>query len=41
MNLVDLTLIKHYQFDINDPNSLQTSIVTSLVSDLNNQFMGR
>ena len=27
-----LKLIKHYQFDINDPNSLQTSIVTSLLN---------
>lgn len=27
----NLNLVKHYQFDINDPNSLQTSIVTSLL----------
>ncbi len=27
----NLSLVKHYQFDINDPNSLQTSIVTSLL----------
>ena len=30
-DLNNLDLIKHYQFDINDPNSLQTSIVTSLL----------
>ena len=30
-NLNNLDLVKHYQFDINDPNSLQTSIVTSLL----------
>ena len=35
-NIDDLTLIKHYQFDINNPNSLQTSIVTSLLVDSNN-----
>tara|TARA_B100000674_G_scaffold137988_1_gene107655 strand:+ start:1812 stop:4787 length:2976 start_codon:yes stop_codon:yes gene_type:complete len=37
-NIDDLTLIKHYQFDINNPNSLQTSIVTSLLADANNNF---
>ena len=30
-DLNNLDLVKHYQFDINDPNSLQTSIVTSLL----------
>ena len=37
-NLVDLTLIKHYQFNINDPNSLQTSFITCALFDLNNQL---
>ena len=37
-NLVDLTLIKHYQFNINDPNSLQTSFITCAFVDLNNQL---
>ncbi len=32
-NIDDLSLNKHYQFDINSPNSLQTSIVTSLLID--------
>ena len=31
-----LSLVKHYQFDINNPNSLQTSIVTSLIQDSEN-----
>jgi len=31
-------LIKHYQFDIKNPNSLQTSIVTSLVVDSNDNL---
>ena len=30
-NFDNLSLVNHYQFDINDPNSLQTSIVTSLL----------
>ena len=30
-DLVSLNLIKHYQFDMNDPKSLQTSLVTSLL----------
>ena len=30
-NFENLSLVNHYQFDINDPNSLQTSIVTSLL----------
>ena len=32
-NINDLSLNKHYQFDINNPNSLQTSIVTNLLVD--------
>ena len=31
-DLKNLNLVKHYQFDINDPNSLQTSIVTTLLT---------
>ena len=30
-DLANLSLIKHYQFDMNDPKSLQTSLVTSLL----------
>jgi len=30
-DLEKLNLVKHYQFDINDPNSLQTSLITSLL----------
>ncbi len=37
-DLNNLDLIKHYQFDIKNPTSLQTSIVTSLVSDSNDNL---
>ena len=37
-DLNNLDLIKHYQFDIKNPTSLQTSIVTSLVTDSNDNL---
>lgn len=35
-----LNLIKHYQFDINDPNSLQTSLITTLLVKNNELWIG-
>jgi len=39
-SLDNLNLIKHYQFDINNPNSLQTSLVTSLLKKNNKLWVG-
>ena len=39
-DLEKLNLIKHYQFDINDPNSLQTSLITSLLVKNNELWIG-
>ena len=39
-DLEKLNLIKHYQFDINDPNSLQTSLITCLLVKNNELWIG-
>ena len=39
-DLVSLKLIKHYQFDMNDPKSLQTSLVTSLLKKDDTLWIG-
>ena len=39
-DLDKLNLIKHYQFDINNPNSLQTSLVTSILEKDNKLWIG-
>ena len=39
-DLVILKLIKHYQFDMNDPKSLQTSLVTSLLKKDDTLWIG-
>ena len=39
-DLINLNLVKHYQFDINNPNSLQTSLVTSLLKRDNKLWIG-
>ena len=39
-NSKNLNLIKHYQFDISNPKSLQTSIVTSLLEKDNRLWVG-
>ena len=39
-DLEKLNLIKHHQFDINDPNSLQTSLITSLLVKNNELWIG-
>ncbi|MFL3053028.1 MAG: SpoIIE family protein phosphatase [Candidatus Neomarinimicrobiota bacterium] len=39
-SLENLNLIKHYQFDISNQNSLQTSLVTDLLEKDNNLWIG-
>ena len=39
-DIESLNMLEHYQFDINDPNSLQTSLITSLAVIDNKIYIG-